>query len=94
MAGPPEEVQVRVNIGVSAVSAVVSENCISTMFTPPVYEEQECMVQGAAWYPVFQLKCTTNYTELFALYFENNYSRRPVIYTEHVASKICCQVKE
>ena len=41
MAGPPEEVQVRVNIGVSAVCADVSENCISTMFTPPVYEEQE-----------------------------------------------------
>ena len=40
MAGPPEKVQVRVNIGVSAVSAVVSVNCISTMFTPPVYEEQ------------------------------------------------------
>ena len=43
MAGPPEEVQVRVNTGVSAVSAVVSVNCISTMFGPPVYEEQEYM---------------------------------------------------
>ena len=41
MAGPPEEVQVRVNTGVSAVSADVSENCTLPTFTVPVYEEQE-----------------------------------------------------
>ena len=51
------------------------------------------MVQGAARYPVFQLKCTTNYTTLFASYVGNKCSRRPVIYREHVASKNCCHVK-
>jgi len=88
VAGPPEEVQVRANIGVSAVSAVVSENCISSMFTPPVYEEQEWFKEQPGIHAVFQLKCTTNYTTLFASYVENKCSRTPVIYREHVAPRI------
>ena len=44
VAGPPVEVQVRVNTGVSAVNADVSVNCIAARFIPPMHEEQELNV--------------------------------------------------
>ena len=44
MAGPPLEVKVRVNTGVSSFNAEVSVNSIAPGFISPVHEEQELNV--------------------------------------------------
>ena len=44
MAGPPVEVRVRMNTGVSSFNADVSVSCIAPGFISPMHEEQELNV--------------------------------------------------